>query len=329
MGRYMTRSLKSKVFAVAALAAMSSFGIVQAQEYPVKSIRIILPFSPGAGTDSLARLLSQRFYAAWGHTVPVDNRPGAGGNIGAEMVVKSPPDGYTLLMSTASVTVNVTLYPKLPFDVRRDLAPIAQVASAPIVIVVHPSVPAKNLKELLALAKTRKEGLNFGSNGTGTTSHLAGEWLAQLSGLKFTHIPYKGASAAMVSLLGGEVEIGFPSSTSARPLIAANKVRGIAVATIRKSAVLPDLPTVASVFPGFDVDNWFGLWAPAGTSPAIINKLHAEVVKSLQHADMKGYMTREGAEASGSTPAEFATHINREIEKYAKIIKASGARPDA
>ena len=296
------------------------------QDYPNRSIRIVLPFAPGAGTDSLARLLSQRFYAAWGQTAPVDNRPGAGGNIGAEMVVKSPPDGYTLLMSTASTTVNVTLFPKLSFDMRKDLAPITQVASAPIVIVVHPSVPAKNLRELLALAKTRKEGLNFGSNGTGTTSHLAGEWLQQLSGLKFTHIPYKGASAAMASLLGGEIEIGFPSSTSARPLIAANKLRGIAVTTIRKAAVLPDLPTVASVYPGFDVDNWFALWAPAGTPAAIINKIHAEVVKSLQHPDMKNYMQREGAEPVGSTPAEFAAHISREIDKYAKIIKMSGAK---
>jgi tripartite-type tricarboxylate transporter receptor subunit TctC len=321
--------MKSIIRWSAVLLAGIALPAMAQQDYPNRSIRIVLPFAPGAGTDSLARLLSQRFYAAWGQTVPVDNRPGAGGNIGAELVVKSPPDGYTLLMSTASTTVNVTLFPKLSFDMRKDLAPITQVASAPIVIVVHPSVPAKNLRELLALAKTRKEGLNFGSNGTGTTSHLAGEWLQQLSGLKFTHIPYKGASAAMASLLGGEIEIGFPSSTSARPLIAANKLRGIAVTTIRKAEVLPDLPTVASVYPGFDVDNWFALWAPAGTPVAIINKIHAEVVKSLQHPDMKNYMQREGAEPVGSTPAEFAAHISREIDKYAKIIKMSGARPDA
>jgi tripartite-type tricarboxylate transporter receptor subunit TctC len=321
--------MKSIIRWSAVLLAGIALPAMAQQDYPNRSIRIVLPFAPGAGTDSLARLLSQRFYAAWGQTVPVDNRPGAGGNIGAELVVKSPPDGYTLLMSTASTTVNVTLFPKLSFDMRKDLAPITQVASAPIVIVVHPSVPAKNLRELLALAKTRKEGLNFGSNGTGTTSHLAGEWLQQLSGLKFTHIPYKGASAAMASLLGGEIEIGFPSSTSARPLISANKLRGLAVTTIRKAEVLPDLPTVASVYPGFDVDNWFALWAPAGTPVAIINKIHAEVVKSLQHPDMKNYMQREGAEPVGSTPGEFAAHISREIDKYAKIIKMSGARPDA
>jgi tripartite-type tricarboxylate transporter receptor subunit TctC len=321
--------MKKRFAAVMSVAVITGAAGACAQEYPAKPIRIILPFAPGAGTDLVARLMAQRFTAAWGQPALVDNRAGAGGNIGAEMVVKSPPDGYTLLMTTASLTVNVTLYPKLPFDLRRDLAPITQVGSVPIVIVVHPSVPAKNLKELLALAKTRKEGLNFGSNGTGTTSHLAGEWLAQLSGLKLTHIPFKGASAAMTSLLGGEVEIGFPSTTSARPLIAANKLRGLAVTTQRRAAVLPDLPTVAAVFPGFDVDNWFALLAPAGTSPAIINKLQAEVVKSLPHPDVKAYMTREGVEPIGSTPAEFAAHINREIEKYARIIKLSGAKPDA
>jgi tripartite-type tricarboxylate transporter receptor subunit TctC len=321
--------MKKCIAAFVAVAAITGPAGSYAQEYPVKPIRIILPFAPGAGTDLVARLLAQRFTAAWGQPALVDNRAGAGGNIGAELVVRSPPDGHTLLMSTASLTVNVTLYPKLPFDVRRDLMPITQVGSVPIVVTVHPSVPAKNLKELLALAKTRKEGLNFGSNGTGTTSHLAGEWLMQASGLKLTHIPFKGASAAMTSMLGGEFDIGFPGTTSARPLIAANKLRGIAVTTLRRASVLPDLPTVATVFSGFDVDNWFALWAPAGTSPAIINKVQEEVVKSLPHPDVKAYMTREGVEPIGSTPAEFAAHIHHEIEKYARVIKLSGAKPDA
>ena len=243
--------------------------------------------------------------------------------------MRSPPDGHMLLMSTASMAVNVTLFPKMPFDMRRDLAPISQVASAPIVIVVHPSVPARTLPELLKLAKSRKDILSFGSNGTGTTSHLAGELLQQLSGVKFTHVPYKGASGAMLSLVSGEVEIGMPATTSARPHIAAGKLRGLAVTTLRKSSVLPDLPTVASYYPGFDIDNWFSLWAPAGTPPAVINQLHAEVVKSLQHQEMKTFFQREGAEPVGSSPAELAAHVSREIEKYAKIIKASGAKPDA
>ena len=315
---------------VGALAGVLAFPIVHPvmaqQEYPARSIRIIYPFAPGSGNDGIARVLSQRLTVAWGHAVVVDNRAGAGGTIGADLVAKSASDGYTLLVSTASLAVNVTLFPKLPL---RDLAPITQITSGGIAIVVHPSVPARNLKELLALAKARKDGLNFGSNGPGTTSHLAGVWLQQLSGLKFTHIPYKGGSAALTAVIGGEVEIAIQGSGSVQALIATNKLRGIAVTTLRKSRVLPDLPLVASVFPGFDVDNWVAMWAPAGTPPAIINKIHTEVVKSLQHADARPSFQVGDNQPVGSTPAEFAAHLNREIDKYTKIIKASGAKPDA
>ncbi len=299
------------------------------QNYPTRPIRIIVPFTPGGTTDILARLLGARFHAAWGQTAVVENRPGAGGNIGADVVAKSAPDGYTLLMNTASATVNVTLYPKMPYDLRKDLAPITLVASAPIVIVVHPSVPARTLPELLKIAKSRKDILGFGSNGTGTASHLAAELLQQLSGVKFTHVPYKGAGGATLALISGEVEIGMPAVTSARPHISTGKMRGLAVTTKRKSSVLPDLPTVDSIYPGFDIDNWFALWAPAGTPPAIISQVHDEAVKSLQHADMKTFMQREGAEPVGNTSAEFAAYINREIEKYARIIKTSGAKSGA
>jgi len=299
-----------------------------AQEYPARPIRIVVPFTPGGGTDLLARLLSQRFYEAFGQVATVENRPGAGGNIGAELVIRSPADGYTLLMSTASMAVNVSLYPKLPFDARRDLIPIVQVASAPIVLCVHPSVPARSVKELVALSKTRKEGLNFGSNGTGTTSHLAGVMLQQVAGLQLTHIPFKGASAAMISLVGGEVDVGLPAVISGRPNIAGGKLRGLAVTTKRRSSVLPDLPTLDSMYPGFDIDNWFALFAPAGAPQVVVTRIHAEVVKSLQHADMKAFMTREGAEPVGNTPAEFAAFFRAEIEKYAKIVKISGAKPD-
>ncbi len=299
-----------------------------AQDYPARQIRIIVPFTAGGGTDLLARLLSVRFYEAFGQTAVVDNRPGAGGNLGAEMVVRSTPDGYTLLMSTASLTVNVTLYPKMPFDARRDLIPITQVASAPIVLTIHPSVPARTVRELIELSKRTKGGLNFGSNGSGTTSHLAGVMLEQVGGLRFTHVPYKGAAAAIGALLAGEVEMGLPAVISARPQIERGKLRGLAVTTMRKSSALPDLPTLDSMYPGFDIDNWFSLFAPAGTPPVIINRIHTEVVKALKHPDMIGFMQREGAEPVGSSPAEFAAFFNREIEKYAKIVKASGAKPD-
>ncbi len=309
-------------------AALTGDAAAQTQAYPVKPVRIIVPFLPGGATDILARLMSVRFHAAWGQVAPVENRPGAGGNIGADLVAKAAPDGYTLLMNSASATVNVTLYPKIPFDLRRDLAPITIVASAPIVIVTHPSVPARTLPELLKLAKARKDTLAYGSNGSGTTSHLAGELLQQMSGVKFTHVPYKGAGGSTLALVSGEVEIGFPAVTSARSHVATGKMRALAVTTKRKSSVFPELPTVDSLFAGFDIDNWFALWAPTGTPPAILTQLHAEAVKSLQHPDVRSFMQREGAEPVGNSSAEFAAHINREIEKYARIIKLSGARVD-
>jgi tripartite-type tricarboxylate transporter receptor subunit TctC len=317
----------------ASLLAIAAAGVATAAHaqtvYPTRNIRIIVPFLPGGATDILARLLSARFHAAWGQVAVVENRGGGAGLIGAEQVVKAAPDGHTLLMSTASLTVNVTLFPKMPFNLQRDLTPITQVASAPIVIVVHPSVPARTLPELIKLAKSRKEVMAFGSNGTGTTSHLGGEYLQQLAGVKFTHVPYKGASGAMIAAVSGETDIGMPAVTSGRPHIATGKLRGLAVTTKRKSSVLPDLPTVDSMYPGFDIDNWFSLWAPAGTPASVIRQLHAEAVKSLQHPDMKNFFQREGAEPVGSTGEELAAHIAREIEKYGKIIKTANIRPDA
>jgi tripartite-type tricarboxylate transporter receptor subunit TctC len=300
-----------------------------AQDYPTKPIRIVVAFVPGGATDILARLLSQRFYEAFGQVVTVENRAGAGGTIGADIVAKSPADGYTLLMTSASLAVNVTLYPKTPYDARRDLAPIVHVASSPIVLTVHPSVPARTVKELVALSKARKEGLNFGSNGSGTTSHLGGVMLQQVAGLKITHIPYKGAGASMIALVSGETDMGLPAVTSGRPHIAAGRLRGLAITTKRPSSVLPDLPTLDSMYPGFDIDNWFALFAPAGTPQAVITKLHAEAVKGLQHADMKAWITREGAEPVGNSTAEFTAFFRSEIDKYAKIVKASGAKPDS
>jgi len=316
--------------ATAILAAITLASVTTsfAQDYPIRPVRIVVPFTPGGGTDLLARLLSQRFTEAFGQSFIVENRAGSGGNIGAEFVIRSPADGYTLLMSTASMAVNVSLYPKLPFDVRRDLVPIVQVASAPIVLCVHPSVPARTIKELIALSKTRKEGLNFGSNGTGTTSHLAGVMLQQVAGLKLTHIPFKGASAAMISLVGGEMDMGLPGVTTGRPHIAAGRLRSLAVTTKRRSSVLPDLPTLDSMYPGFDIDNWFALFAPAGAPQYVVTRIHAAVVKGLQHADLKAFMSREGAEPVGSTPVEFTAFFRAEIEKYAKIVKVSGAKPD-
>ena len=299
-----------------------------ADAWPVKPVRIVVAFVPGGATDILARLLSARFTEAWGQPFPVENRAGAGGTIGAEIVAKSPADGYTLLMTSASLTVNVTLYPKTPYDARKDLAPIVHVASSPIVLCVHPSVPAKTVKELVALSKKRKEGLNFGSNGAGTTSHLTSVMLTQVAGLQITHVAYKGAGAAVLALVSGEMDIGAPAVTSGRPHIAAGRLRGLAITTKRKSSVLPDLPTLDSMYPGFDIDNWFALFAPAGTPQPIIAKLHDEAVKGLKHPDMLAWINREGAEPVGNSTAEFQAFFNKEIDKFAKIVKASGVKPE-
>lgn len=300
----------------------------QAQDYPVKPIRIVLPFAAGGGTDVLARILAQRFHETMGQPATVDNRVGAGGNIGAEIVVKSPPDGYTIMVSTASTAVNVTLYPKLTFDARKDLIAVSQIGRSAVVLTVHPSVPARTPQELLELSKSVKGGLNYGSNGTGTTSHLAGVMFAQMAGIRFTHVPYKGVAPAMAALLGGQVEVAFPSTLSAQPQIRNNKLRGLAVTTKQPVPSLPDLPTLDSIWPGIDIDNWFMVFVPAGTPAAIVNKLYAETSKALQHQDMKSYMTREGAEAVGSAPSEAAKFFLREVEKYGRVVKTAQIRPD-
>jgi tripartite-type tricarboxylate transporter receptor subunit TctC len=300
----------------------------QAQDYPTRPIRIVLPFAAGGGTDLLARLLAQRFHEAMGQPATVDNRIGAGGNIGAEIVVKSPPDGHTIMLSTASTAVNVSLYPRLTFDARKDLIPVSQLGWSAIVLTVHPSVPARSAQELVELSKRMKGGLNYGSNGSGTTSHLAGVLFSHVAGIRLTHIPYKGVAPAMIALLGGQVEVAFPSTLSAQPAIRSGKLRGLAVTTRKRAASLPELPTLDSIWPGIDIDNWFVLFVPAGTPAAIVNRLHAETVKALDHPDMKSYMTREGAESVGSSPGEASKFFLREVEKFAKVVKAAQIKPD-
>lgn len=297
-----------------------------AQDYPNRTIRLVVPFSAGGGTDILARLLGQRMHESMGQAVIVDNRAGASGNIGAELVAKSPPDGYTLMLSTASTAVNQTLYPKLPYDLRKDLIAITQMASAAIVLVAHPSVPARTVKELAALSQKTKGGLNFGSNGAGTTSHLCGALLNQMARVSVNHIHYKGVAPAMTAILGGEVEIAFPAVIAGRPHVLSGKLRGLAVTTKRRSSVLPELPTLDSMYPGFDLYNWFVLFAPAKTPQAIVTRLHAEVVKALQYPEVKAFMERDGADAVGSSPAEVAAFINQEVEKFAKIIRSAGVK---
>ena len=299
-----------------------------AQSYPAKPIRLVVAFAPGGGVDIMARLLSQKMTENWGQTVPVDNRPGAGGNIAAEIVAKAPPDGYTLLLTSAAFAVNVSLYPKLAYNPQKDLAPVTQIVSTPILLVVHPSVPAKSVKELVALSKSRKGGLNFGSNGSGTTSHLSGELLKLLAGMDLTHIPYRGAGPAMTGILSGEADMGFVAVFSGLPYVKSGRLRALAVTTAHRSSAAPELPTLASYYPGLETDNWYGLFAPAGTPRDIIYRVQQEVARFLQLPEVKAFNAKEGAEPVGSTPEQLTAFLQNEIAKYAEVVRKSGAKPE-
>lgn len=298
------------------------------QAYPARVVRIVLPFAAGGGIDLFARLLAKRMQEAFSQNVIVDNRPGAGGNIGAELVAKSAPDGYTLMLSSAAVAISATLYTKLAYDPGRDLVAVTQILSAPVVVTVHPSLPVRSIQNLVALSKKTDGGMNFGSAGVGTASHLAGVMLQQMAGARLTHVPYSGMPPAMISLLSGQVEIVFAGLNSIQQHLRSGKLRALAVTTKRKSPMLPELPTLDSVYPGFDIDNWYMLFAPVGTPNAIVTQLHAEVAKSLKHPDMTSFMQNEGAVAVGNPPIEATTFFRREIDNYAKIVKASGAKAD-
>jgi len=306
-----------------ALCMLALPAVHAAESWPNKPVRIIVPFGAGGGTDIQGRMLSKKFYESMGQTFVVDNRPGAGGLIGAEIVAKqSPPDGYTILFTTASISVNVSLYKKIAFDPVRDLAPVTWVSSVPLVLVSHSSVPARNVKELIALVKRSNGKMNAGSNGSGTTSHLSIEMLKQLAGVDVTHIPYKGGGPAIAALIAGEVDFEFGTALSTKPHIQSGKVRAYAVTTAKRSRAFPDLPTMDSIYPGFESDNWYAMFVPAGTPKDIVARLNAEVLKALKSTEVQEYMAREGGEPVGSTPEELRAYFRREVEKYAKIIKA-------
>ena len=299
-----------------------------AQAWPAKPIRMIVPFAPGGGTDIQARLFAAKLQPAFGQTVIVDNRPGAGGNIGAELVAKAPPDGYTMLFQSSSLAINQALYSKLNYSAVRDLAPILLVSSTPLVLLVHPSVPAKNVKELIALAKARPDQLNYASTSAGSTSHLAAELMKTMTGTKMTHIPYKGSGPATTALMGGEIAMLFSPMPPTVPLVKAGRLRALAVTTLKRSQVMPDVPTMNDTVKGFETDNWYGMLMPAGTPREIINRFNAEMLKVLKDPDVRALMERDGSEPLGSTPDEFGVYFKREVEKYAKVIKASGARAE-
>ncbi len=291
-------------------------------------MRIVVPFTPGGGLDIQARLFGKKFYETLGQTFVIENRTGAGGLIGAEAVARAAPDGYTLLFSSASLAVNVSLYKKLAFDPVKDFDPVSWVSSVPLVLVVHPSVPVKNVPELVALAKKRAGQFNASSNGIGTTSHLSIEMLKQYAGVAVTHVPYKGGGPATTAVLSGEVDIAFVPVLSAQPFMKSGKVKVLAVTTAKRSSILPDVPTMKSFYPEFESDNWYAFFVPAGTPQDIVAKLNAEILKALKAPDVIDYLSHDGADPVGSTPAELAANYRREIVKYAKLIKAANIQPE-
>ena len=294
----------------------------QAQSWPVKPVRVIVPFAPGGGTDIQARLLAKNFHESMGQTFVVENRAGASGIIGAELAVRSPPDGYTILFTTASLAVNVTLYGnRVKFDALRDLVPVSWISSTPLVLVVHPSVPAKTPRELVALAK-KAGNLNAGSNGAGTTSHLSIEMLKQLTGIKVAHIPYKGGGPSMGAIVSGEVDLLFATGPVASTQMKSNRVRGLAVTTAKKSSAFPQLPTMTSMYPGLESDNWYAMFFPAGTPRPIVDKLNSEIAKALKAKNIQEFMPREALDPVASSPEELEANFKREIDRYARIIKA-------
>jgi tripartite-type tricarboxylate transporter receptor subunit TctC len=317
-------------FAGAVFAAVSMLWgtSVLAQQWPAKPVRIVVPFGAGGGTDIQGRLLAQKFQASMGQNFLVDNRAGAAGLIGAELVARAPGDGSNILFTTASLAVNITLYSKrMTFDPYTDLVPVSWVSSVPLVLVAHPSIPVKNVKELIALAKKTGK-MNAAHNGSGTTSHLSIEMLKLFAGVDVTPIPYKGGGPAIVALISGEVDFTFATALAAQPFIKAGKVRALAVTTAKRSSTFPDLPTMSSIYPEFESDNWYAMFLSKGTSKDIVAKLNAEIVKALKSPDVNDFIRKEGGEPVGSTPEELTTYFKREGEKYAKVIKAANVVGD-
>ena len=302
-----------------------------AQGYPEKTIRFIAPYAPGGSTDLLTRTLAQKLTVSLGQTVVADNRPGAGGNVGADIVAKAAPDGYTILLAPVSpMAINVSLYgKKLPFNPERDFAPITLVAKVPLVIVLNLGVPAKTLQEFIALAKSRPGKMTYGSSGNGSSNHLTGAMLMSAAQLDMVHVPYKGGAPGMVALLGGDVDMMVAQIPSSRQLHTSGKVRAVAVSGAKRSAALPDVPTmIESGLVGFEATSWYCVVAPAGTPKAIIERLNTEIVKALNTPEMRQRLADDGAEVEPSTPAELARFVHAEIAKWAKAVKDSGARID-
>jgi len=314
------------VMSVAAVWLASPI-LAEAQEWPSKTVRIIIPFPPGGGTDIQGRILAGAFQKSMGQNFIIDNRTGASGLIGTQIAVESPPDGNTIFFTSGSISVVVTLYGKrVKFDIHNDLAPISWISSTPLVLVVHPSVPVRSVKELVALAKRTPGGMNAAGNTAGTTSHLTAEMFNQTVGIKSTVLTYRGGGPSVIALISGEVDYLFATAPSIMPHIRTGRARALAVTTPKRSSALPDLPTMNSIFPGFEADNWYAMFYPKGTPKPIIAKMNAEIRKALETPEIKAFYPKEALEPVASSPEELAALLKREIPKYAKVIRVANIR---
>jgi len=322
--------MRSAVQVILACAAVVVSSVAEAQTYPVKGVRIIVPFPAGGATDIMARLVAQRLSEMWGQQVIVDNRGGAAGTIGSDLAAKSAPDGYTILVGTSSThAIAQSLYAKLPYDSVKDFAPVTGLATSTIVLSTHPSVPAKSVRELIALAKAQPNALSFASSGSGGVSHLVAEMFKSQAGIQMLHVPYKGDTQALADLVGGQVSLEFGTALSFIPHIQAGKLKALAVTSLARSPVMSDVPTVAeSGLKGFEALQWYGLFAPAGTPREIVARINADTVKTLRTNDMKERLAKLASDVVANTPDEFAAFQKSEINKWAQVVKQSGAHID-
>jgi len=305
---------------------LAGTGVAMAQQYPVKPIRLLVGFAAGGPSDVGARTIAQKLNEKWGQPVVVDFRPGAAGNIATEIAAKSPPDGYTLIAAAFAHAVNPSLYSKLPFNAEKDFAPVLMFASIANLLVVHPSVPARSVKELIALAKARPDQLTVGSAGAGTSSHLSGELLKMMAGIKLIHVPYKGLAPAHVDTISGQLSIMFDGIVTGVPAAKLGRIRALGVTTLKRWQGAPDIPAIAESLPGFEVNSWYGLLAPAGTPRDIILRINEEVARALREKDARDRLYSIGAEPLSNTPDEFAAFIRSEMAKWAKVVKVAGIR---
>ena len=311
------------------IAVLTGAAGAAAQNYPARPLRLIVPSSPGGGTDISARIIAPKLSEYLGQQVVVENRPGAGTMIGGEAAARSAPDGYTLLMGVSTLAINPAIYKKVPYDALKDFAPVSQAVALPNVLVAHPSLPVKTVKELIAFARARPGQLNFASAGLGTSPHLSMELFLSMAGLKMVHVPYKGSGPGVTDLVAGHVPLMMPNMLSALPHIKSARLRALGVTGAKRAARASDIPTIAEAgVPGYEAVQWYGMLAPAGTPRAIITRLHAEVVRVLQLPDIRERFLSDGAEPVGSSPEEFAAFIRAETAKWAKVIKDAGLRPE-